>query len=113
MEKTILTQLLSNKPQETKSQLTNAFAPVRGNFEFAVSVDMSKTKQHMDEANRKGFGPVWCNSDSKTAILYSFGLVDPAGFADMMTWLETIRVLGDVALVHFAGADGDKIVEIA
>jgi hypothetical protein len=113
MEKTILTQLLSNKPQETKSQLTNAFARVQGNLEFAVSVETSRTKQHMDEANRKGFGPVWCNSDARSAILYSFGLVDQAGFADVLKWLGAIRVTGDVALVHFAGADGDKIVEIA
>lgn len=111
MQKTLLDQLLADKPAETKSKVNNAFADVSCNFEFAVSVNMSKMQKHMDEANEKGF-IVWCNQDAKSAIVYGAGFVYQDNFTDCMTWLNNIRVKNDVALAHFIANDGERIIEI-
>jgi hypothetical protein len=111
MQKTLLDQLLDDKPAETRSQVNNAFADVSCNFEFAVSVSMSKMQKHMDDANEKGF-ITWCNEDGKSAIIYGAGFVYQDDFTDFMTWLNNIRVKNDVALAHFMTDDGEKIIEI-
>ncbi len=111
MQKTLLDQLLSNKPAETITLVSAQFAGLPCNLEFAVSVNTSRVQQHMDEANERGF-IAWCNQDAKSAIIYGAGLVSPDGFADCMTWLRRIRIESDVALVHLMANDGDKVLVI-
>ncbi len=111
MEKTLLSQLLSDKPMDTKNKATEAFANVDCNFEFAVSVNMSEMQGHMDNANMKGF-IVWCNQDANSAIIYGAGSVYQESFTECMNWINSIRVGTDVALTHFMTNEGEKFLEI-
>ena len=111
MKKVILEQLLSTQPQNTQSQVGNAYNPVNCNFEFAASVSMEITQQRMDEASARGF-VVWCNKDARSAIMYGAGNVYQHAFTDCMTWLKLIGVKGELVLTHFEGNDGEKLVNI-
>ncbi len=111
MKKVILEQLLSTQPANTRQQVGNAYNPVNCNFEFAASVSMEITQQRMDEAGARGF-VVWCNKDARSAIMYGAGNIDQGGFTDCMNWLKLIGVKGEPVLTHFAGNDGDKLVNI-
>ena len=109
MQKVLLEQMLANKTVETKKQVSSAFANISCNFEFAVSVTMSQMQRHMDDANEKGF-VVWCNQDSKSAVIYGAGSIYDV--ADCLSWLYVIRVKNEPAVAHYAAADGEKVVEI-
>ncbi|MEJ2568417.1 MAG: hypothetical protein P8Z50_06045 [candidate division WOR-3 bacterium] len=111
MKKTLLDQLLSDKPMDTRNKVIDAFANISCNFEFAVSVNMSEMQKHMDDANAKGF-IVWCNQDANSAIIYGAGSVYQENFKDCMTWINNIRVGTDVTLAHLMTNEGEKLIEI-
>lgn len=111
MKKVVLEQLLADKPSDTKVKVGNAFKTVTGNFEFAASVSMEITQQRMDEASDRGF-IVWCNKDARSAVMYGAGSVYQNNFTDCMDWLKRIGIKGEVVLIHFEGADGEKIINI-
>jgi len=111
MQKTLLASLLSTQPQGTQQQVGNAYNPIPCNFEFAASVSMEITQQRMDEASARKF-VVWCNKDARSAIMYGAGNIDQGTFTDCMNWLKLIGIKGEPVLVHFEGADGDKLITI-
>jgi protein tyrosine phosphatase (PTP) superfamily phosphohydrolase (DUF442 family) len=111
MKKDLLAQLLSTQPLGTRQQVGNAYNPIPCNFEFAASVSMEITQQRMDEASARNF-VVWCNKDARSAIMYGAGNINQGTFTDCMNWLRLIGVKGEPVLVHFEGADGDKLITI-
>lgn len=111
MKKTILEQLLSDKPYDTKQKVGNAYSSESCNLEFAASVSMDITQERMDEASNRGF-VVWCNKDAKSAIMYGAGNIYQDGFTDCMNWLKLIGIKGEPVMVHFESNDGDKLINI-
>jgi hypothetical protein len=78
LKKAILEEQLSHQPDDAKQNISRAFVNVNCNFEFVIEVDFQKLKQHMDDANAKGFALVWADDGAKTtngtAKIYSAGI---------------------------------------
>ncbi len=110
-EKILLKQLLSDKPYDTKQKVSNAFNSVKFNFEFAVSVEMSKAQERMDESSDRSF-IVWGNQDETSTIIYGAGNIYQNSFTNTIDWLKSIGIKSEVILIHFEGRDGDKILSI-